>query len=117
MSMENIEHDFHEQVSAKIRLSAEGMDRFLVFTPFLKEGSRWVLSDEAHTCMRLTYDVEESDLHRDTRQKIISNALSTFQVEGRDGGLVLAVPDGHYGDALYSFVQTLLRMADILSKP
>ena len=125
MSMENIEHDFHEKVSAKVRLSAEGMDRFRVFTPFLfedgdhlsivlkKEGSRWVLSDEAHTYMRLTYDVEESDLHRGTRQKIISNALSTFQVEDRDGELMLGVPEGRYGDALYSFVQALLKIADV----
>ena len=125
MSMESIEHDFHEKVSAKVRLSAEGMDRFRVFTPFLfddgdhlsivlkKEGSRWVLSDEAHTYMRLTYDVEESDLHRGTRQKIISNALSTFQVEDRDGELMIGVPDGRYGDALYSFVQALLKIADV----
>ena len=125
MSMESIERDFHEKVSAKVRLSSEGMDRFRVLTPFLfddgdhlsivlkKEGSRWVLSDEAHTYMRLTYDVEESDLHRGTRQKIISNALSTFRVEDRDGELVLAVPDGLYGDALYSFVQALLKIADV----
>ena len=125
MSMESIEHDFHEKVSAKVRLSAEGVGRFRVSTPFLfddgdhlsivlkKEGSRWVLSDEAHTYMRLTYDVEESDLHRGTRQKIISNALSMFQVEDRDGELVLSVPDGRYGDALYSFVQALLKIADV----
>ena len=125
MSMKNIEHDFHEKVSAKVRLSAEGMDRFRVFTPFLfedgdhlsivlkKEGSRWVLSDEAHTYMRLTYDVEEADLHRGTRQKIISNALSTYRVEDRDGELLLAVPDGRYGDALYSFVQALFKIADV----
>ena len=129
MPMKSIERDFHEEVSAKIRLSAEGMDRFRVFTPFLfddgdhlsivlkKEGSHWVLSDEAHTCMHLTYDVEESDLHQGTRQKIISNALSPFQVEDRDGELVLVVPDGRYGDALYSFVQALLKIADVSSKP
>ena len=127
--MENIERDFHEKVSAKIRLSAEGVDRFRVSTPFLfddgdhlsivlkKEGSRWVLSDEAHTCMRLTYDVEEADLHRGTRRKVISKALSTFRVEDRDGELVLAVPDGRYGDALYSFVQALLKIADVSSRP
>ena len=129
MSIEDIERDFHEKILAKIKLSAEGMDRFRVFTPFQfddgdhlsivlkKESSRWVFSDEAHTCMRLTYDAEESDLHRGTRQKIISNALSTFRIGDRDGELVLAVPDDRYGDALYSFVQTLLKMADVSSKP
>lgn len=126
MSMEIVERDFHEKISAKVRLEAEGVDRFRVLTPFVfedgdhlsvvlkKEKSGWVLSDEAHTYMRLTYDIEESDLHKGTRQKIISNALSVFQVEDRDGELMIEVPDGRlYGDALYSFVQALLRIADV----
>ena len=37
MSMETIARDFHEKVSAKVRLTAEGIDRFRVFTPFLFE--------------------------------------------------------------------------------
>ncbi len=125
MSIETIERDFHEKVSAKIRLAAEGMERFRVFTPFLfedgdhltivlkKEGARWVLSDEAHTYMHLTYDIDEEDLHSGTRQKIISNALSTFRIEDRDGELILDVPDERYGDALYSFVQSLLKISDV----
>ena len=76
MSIETIEQDFHRKVSQKIRLAGEGIDRFRVLTPFLfddgdhlaivlkKEGARWVLSDEAHTYMHLTYDIEEKDLHR-----------------------------------------------------
>ena len=125
MSIETIKRDFHEKVSSKIRLAAEGMERFRVFTPFLfedgdhlgivlrREGARWVLSDEAHTYMHLTYDIDERDLHSGTRQKIISNALSTFQIEDRDGELVLDVPDERYGDALYSFIQGLLKISDV----
>ncbi len=125
MSAETIERDFHRKVSAKVRLAAEGMERFRVFTPFLfedgdhltivlkKEGPRWVLSDEAHTYMHLTYDVDERELHSGTRQKIISNALSMFQIEDRDGELVLDVPDERYGDALYSFIQGLLKISDV----
>ena len=121
-----IERDFRQKISAKIRLAAEGMDRYRVFTPFLfddgdhlsivlkREEEEWVLSDEAHTYMHLTYDIDEQDLRRGTRQKIISNALSTFQVEDRDGELVLEVSNEQYGDALYSFVQALLKIADVL---
>ena len=72
-----------------------------------------MLSDEAHTYMHLTYDIDERDLHTGTRQKIISNALSTFHVEDRDGELLLDIPDERYGDALYSFVQALLRISDV----
>lgn len=125
MSIETIEREFREKISAKVRLAAEGMERFRVFTPFLfedgdhlaivlkKEGMRWVLSDEAHTYMHLTYDIEERDLHSGTRQKTISNALSMFQIEDREGELLLEVQDGRYGDALYSFVQALLKIADV----
>ena len=125
MTVESIERDFRDKVSAQIRLATEGVDRFRVMTPFLfddgdhlaivlkREGSRWVLSDEAHTYMHLTYDLDEGDLHTGTRQKIISNALSLFQVEDREGELVLDVPDSRYGDALYSFVQALLRISDV----
>ena len=125
MKRMTVEQEFHETVSAKVRLTAEGIDRFRVFTPFLfddgdhlvivlrKEGSRWVLSDEAHTYMHLTYDVDEKDLHSGTRQKIIANTLSTFGIEDRDGELALEVPDQRYGDALYSFVQALMKISDV----
>lgn len=125
MSVHTIERDFHKKVSSKIRLTAEGMERFRVFTPFIfddgdhldivlrKDGARWVLSDEAHTYMHLTYDIDERDLYSGTRQKIISNTLSTFQIEDRDGELVLDVPEERYGDALFSFVQGLLKISDV----
>ena len=125
MSVQAIERDFHKKVSSKIWLAAEGVERFRVFTPFTfddgdhldivlrKDGVRWVLSDEAHTYMHLTYDMDEKDLHSGTRQKIISNTLSTFQIEDRDGELVLDVPEERYGDALFSFVQGLLKISDV----
>ena len=125
MSIVTIEQDFHEKVSREIRLAPEGIERFRVSTPFMfddgdhlaivlkREGSRWVLSDEAHTFMRLTYDVDEADLQRGTRQKIIADALSAFQIEDRDGELILPVPGERYGDALFSFVQGILKIADV----
>lgn len=120
-----IEEAFREKVSAKIRLVAEGVDRYRVLTPFLfedgdhlsivlkKEGTRWVFTDEAHTYMHLTYDIDEKDLQRGTRQKIIANSLSTFRIEDRDGELMLDVPENRYGDALYTFVQALLKISDV----
>ena len=114
---------FHVAVTGDgVYLHTRGIRGF--FTPFLfedgdhlsivlkKEGARWMLSDEAHTYMHLTYDIDERDLHSGTRQKIVANALSTFRVEDRDGELTLDVPDERYGDALYSFVQALLKIAN-----
>lgn len=120
MSTETIEQELQKKVSPKIGLLAEGADRFRVLTPFVlddgdhlaivlkKEGTRWVLSDEAHTYMHLSDDIEEKDLQRGIREKVISNALSAFGIEDREGELVLEVPEGRYGDTLCSFVQGLL---------
>jgi hypothetical protein len=128
MTEQTVANDFHAKVSAKVRLAGEGVGRYRVFTPFLfedgdhlsivlkKEGAQWILSDEAHTYMHLTYDLDERDMQRGTRQQIISNALSTFHIEDRDGELVLAVPDERYGDALYSFIQALLKISDVCEK-
>lgn len=125
MDITRIETQFRTKVCEQLRLQPEGLDRFRVFTPFLFEdgdhlaivlkrrGDEWILSDEGHTYMRLTYDIEEKDLQRGTRQKIITNALSTFQVSDEEGELLLRVKDESYGDALYSFVQALLKISDV----
>jgi len=63
--------------------------------------------------MHLTYDLDEKDLQRGTRQKIISNAISVFSVQDREGELIISIPDDRYGDALYSFIQALLRITDV----
>ena len=125
MSINHVEQDFHKKVSAKVHLVSEGTNRFRVNTPFRfadgdhfviilkKEGTNWILSDEAHTYMRLSYDLEENQISKGKRQKIISNALSVNQVEDRDGELIISVPDQQYGDALYSFVQAIMRISDV----
>lgn len=125
MPIETIERDFKQKVCENLRLTSEGVDRYRVFTPFLfedgdhlaivlkREQGRWILSDEGHTYMHLTYDLEEKDLQRGTRQKIITSALSAFSVNDRNGELTLGIQDNHYGDALYSFVQALLKISDV----
>ena len=125
MSINTIEQDFMAKVSAEVRLSAENGERFRVFTPFMfedgdhfvivlkKDGNRWILTDEAHTFMHLTYDIDEKLLHRGTRREIISKALTMFEVEDRNGELILEVQDECYGDALFSFAQAILKIADV----
>ena len=93
MSVKIIEKDFIDKVSAEIQFSADGKDRFLVLTPFhfndgdqlvivlKKMGDKWVLSDEAHTYMHLTYYMDEKALQSETRQKLILKARSMFEVK------------------------------------
>ncbi len=125
MNTEVIERDFRKKVCEKLTISTEGVGRFRVFTPFMfedgdhlaiilkKVNGTWILSDEGHTYMHLTYDLDEKDIQRGTRQKIITNALSVFYVQDREGELIIPIEDNRYGDALYSFVQALLRITDV----
>ena len=125
MKVEEVTKDFKSKVCEQLRLLKEGEERFRVFTPFMfedgdhlvivlkKDGENWLLSDEGHTYMHLTYDLEEKDLRSGNRQKVITNALSSFSVSDRFGELLTPIRDGQYGDALYSFVQALLRIADV----
>ena len=112
---------FQEKVSEKVRIVPEGANRFRVFTPFqfddrdhlsivLKRvDGLWQLSDEGHTYMHLSYDLPEKELHKGTRAKIISNALDAFSVEDREGELIASVIDERFGDALFDFVQAILK--------
>src|SRR5208337_3491743 len=68
---------------------------------------------EGHTFMHLTYDLDDKDLRSGGRQKIISNALSAFSVEDRNGELILSIDGDQYGDALYSYIQALLKISDV----
>jgi hypothetical protein len=125
MTMANIEKSFRDRVSNHLSLIPEGKDRYRVFTPFLLEDGDhlaivlhhqkdgWVLTDEGHTYMHLTYFMDEKDFRHGTRQKIIENALEEFQIEDRNGALTCAVEGDKYGDALYSYIQALLKINNI----
>jgi len=125
MNLEMIEKDFRTKVCERLQISSEGLELFRVFTPFMfedgdhlsivlkRDNGNWILSDEGHTFMHLTYDIDEKDLRQGTRQKIITNALSVFKVHDREGELIITIENDGYGDALYSFIQALLRITDI----
>ena len=121
---DRIESEFRDKVPDDVQLMAEGAGRYQVFTPFCfkdgdhltillkQDGTRWYLSDEAHTYMRLTFDIDCEELLSGPRQQIIADALSKFQVEDRNGELLLDLSDGQYGDALASFIQALLAITE-----
>ncbi len=126
MNPEAVEQDFRNKINEKISLLPEGIGRFRVLTPFLfddgdhlaivlkQNNSHWVLSDEGHTYMHLTYsDLDERDLQRGTRQKIITSALSAFSIKDDEGELTLAINGNGFGDALFNFVQGLLKITDV----
>lgn len=125
MNLATIEHDFRAKVCAQIHLEAAGRERYRVFTPFhfndgdhlvmvlRRENGHWLLSDEGHTYMHLTYELDEKSLYQGTRQAIISNALNAFAVDDVEGELRVVIPDERYGDTLFDFIQAILRISDV----
>jgi hypothetical protein len=125
MNPQSIKDDFKARVCEQVDLQQEGEGRFRVLTPFRfedgdhfsivlkREGENWVLSDEASTLMHLSYWLEEEDIESGNRQEIIQGSLASFFVENRQGEFIAPVSEGHFGDALFNFVQALAKVTDV----
>lgn len=124
MILDDFRKDFKKKVCEEIDLVSEGVERFLVKTPFTfddgdhlkivlkKDGERnWLLTDEGHTFMHLSY--EDIDIDTKTRQQIIESSLTAYNMVNKEGELILKINDEMYGDALYSFIQGILHISDI----
>jgi len=126
MNTGSIKDDFKKTVCGQIELNPQGDDRFLVATPFRfsdgdhfvialkKEGDGWVLTDEANSLMHLSYCMDVDVLEDEgNRKEIFDNSLSLFAVENRGGELVKPVVGDRFGDALFNFVQALMKVSDV----
>jgi hypothetical protein len=63
--------------------------------------------------MHLSYDYTNLEFDQGTRRSIIDAVLSNFGIEDRVGELVLPIPTGKYGDALFSFAQAITKISDV----
>jgi len=123
--LNNIMNDFKRKVCSKIDLANEGLNRYRIFNPFRfedgdhivillkKENDNWLLTDEGHTFMHLSYEIDIKDLQKGTRKDIVENSLSNFSVKNREGELILSIQDELFGDSLFSFVQAILKISDV----
>lgn len=123
MDLDIIEQDFKEKVCKEIKLLPQGICRYVVEHPFTfddgdqyvvilkKVGDEWQLTDEGHTIMHVSY--EDIDLGKGGYSEIITNTVSAFCLKNSEGELVLPVPEGQFGDALFSYIQALIKISDI----
>jgi hypothetical protein len=129
---DNIETYFRAVVADSVTLRPEGEHRYLIENPFsfddgdhlaivLKlENGAWILSDEGHTLMHLSYSLDESSYRDGTRGKIIENVVSAHGVTDRGGELIVRLngypgsPTGAAaGNALYDLIQAILKVSDV----
>ena len=125
MALEDIIREFKESVRGEIDLASSGLNRYIVHVPFSfadgdhyvvilrQEGQKWLLSDEGHTLMHLSYELRDAEYQEGNRRKIIDEVLNSYQIEDRNGELVLTIPQARYGDALFSFTQAITRITDV----
>ena len=123
MNTTDIEQDFQKKVCDEVRLLPEGLMRYIVDHPFTFDdgdhyiiilrnvAGEWELSDEGHTIMHLSY--EAMDLNKGGYKEIIDNTVSAFGLANREGELTLSIPEMRFGDALFSFIQALVKISDV----
>ena len=123
MNTTDIEQDFQKKVCDEVRLLPEGLMRYIVEHPFtfddgdhyiviLKNvAGEWELSDEGHTIMHLSY--EGLDLNKGNYKEIIDNTVSAFGLMNHEGELTLSIPEMRFGDALFSFIQAVVKISDV----
>lgn len=122
---EHIANDFKEKVSEAVRLHEEGVNRYRVFTPFtfddgdrfsivlLKNGNGWVLTDEGHTFMHMSYEMDMAALERGNRAEQLASVLNNYGISESDGSLEIRFDPGEAGNALYTYLQALTKITDL----
>ncbi len=125
MELNLVEKEFKDKVCKEIRLMQEGVDRYRVFTPFLfddgdslaiilkKAGTDWFLTDEGHTFMHLSYDIDIDSLDKGSRAKIISTTLNAFSIQEKKGVIYSVLSEENMGNIFYNYVQALIKITDI----
>jgi len=123
MNLELIGKEFKTKICDEINIAQEGLNRVIVFNPFMFDDGdhlvvllksvegKWLFTDEGHTFMHVSYD--DIDIDTGTRKKIIDSVLLSYGIKNQEGELITEVQDNQFGDALYSYLQGLIKITDI----
>ena len=59
-----------------------------------------------------SYRIDPELIYEGKRGEVISRVLTMFDIEERDGELILDVSHGRYGEALHSFIQAIQKISN-----
>ena len=127
MDIEAVQKSFRNAVTESVRLSPEGIDRYQIFTPFqfddgdhfvvvLRKGKQgnWIITDEGHTYMHLSYWMDSSSIESGNRNAIIEDALEKHGIQEKEGQILAELKDfENAGNVFYNFIQCLINITDV----
>ena len=127
MNINAIQDSFKSTVAKSVRLLPEGVDRYQIFTPFhfddgdhfvitlrKDETGNWIITDEGHTYMHISYHMNLSSLETGSRNEIIEGALERYGVQENDGQILIRIDDlANAGNVFYNFIQCLINITDV----
>lgn len=127
MNINAIQDSFKSAVSDSIRLLPRGIDRYQILTPFhfddgdhfvitLKkdESGNFIITDEGHTYMHMSYNMKLSSLKNGPRNEILEGTLERHKVTENEGKIFVQIDDlENAGNVLYDYIQCLINITDI----
>jgi hypothetical protein len=117
--------DLRALICQDIHIFQEGIDRFVIDTPFgfedgdsfvivlKKDEDEWYFTDEGHTLMHLSYTGLDVPAKNTRREFFFHNILKTHYIENENGEFRLHVEDGDFGNSLYTFIEGLTKITDL----
>lgn len=123
MCIDSIANEFRRAVAAAIEVEPAGLDRYIVHVPMTfgdgdhyvvvlrGSGKQWRLTDEGHTLMHLSYEIE--DPRRGTRGRIIDTVVDQLGLANREGALEIDIRPGRHGDTLFTYLQAITQINDV----
>jgi len=124
MNKNDIIEAIRGSMCAGLEIEERGIDRYVIHTDFTypdgdelriilkKQDSRWMLTDEGHTMMWLSY--EDFNLNSAARNNLLSRALASNRAELIDGRICVRFEEDEAGGAVHSMIQALIQTADLI---
>ena len=127
MNIDVIQDSFKSAVAGSVNLFPEGVNRYQIFTPFhfddgdhfvivlhKEHSGNWIITDEGHTYMHMSYHMDLSSLKQGPRNTIIEGALEKYGIEEKEGQILVRIDEPeNAGNIFYNFIQCLISITDV----
>lgn len=119
---ESILEVIRESTSSGLEIERKGIDRYIVHTNFSypdgdelhivikRQDENWILTDEGHTIMWLSYD--DIDFETETESDSLLHILKCNNAEVVDGRICMKFEPDDIVGAIHSMIQTLIQTVD-----